>query len=207
MFRLHGPVRAVKTSRGWAHIPFMGGLALLAMLSCVEPASIQPGGPANYIIDNDTVQAARTGDNETLRENLIKGISPNESGKDNIPMLILAAGSGHLSTVKLLLEYGADPDRRAPDRATALTIVSLANRADIAEALLEAGADPDKPGANREVPLLIATRARSSAIVEMLLRYGVDTGETDVTGRSALDLAEENHYRDIAVLLRTVAAQ
>ncbi|MCF8469627.1 MAG: ankyrin repeat domain-containing protein [Parvibaculum sp.] len=192
--------------RRWAYIPFAGGLAMLAMLSCIEAASaIQPGGPANYIIDNDTVQAARTGDNETLREDLIKGISPNESGKDHIPMLILAAGSGHLSTVKLLLEYGADPDRRAPDRTTALTIASLSNRADIAEALLEAGANPDKPGANREVPLLIATRARSTAVVEILLRYGVDIGETDVTGRSALDLAEENHYSDISVLLRTVA--
>lgn len=178
-------------------------LFLAAFLWPLSPAmAIQPGGPTNYMVDNETVQAARTGDNETLRADLIRGVSPNESGRDRIPMLVLATGSGHLSTVNLLLEYGADPDKRAPDGTTPLSIVALSGRADIAEALLLAGADPDKPGANREVPLLIATRARQAGIVEVLIRHGVDTSETDVTGRSALDLAEENHYREIAALLR-----
>lgn len=180
-----------------------GALVLAALFWPLPPAfAIQPGGPTNYLVDNDTVQAARTGDNETLRADLIRGVSPNESGRDRIPMLILATGSGHLSTVKLLLEYGADPDKRAPDGTTALSIVALSGRADIAEALLLAGADPDRAGANREVPLLIATRARQAGIVEVLIRHGVDTSETDVTGRSALDLAEEHHYREIAALLR-----
>ena len=182
---------------------FAAALVLAAAFWAASPAmAIQPGGPTNYMVDNDTVQAARTGDNETLRTDLIKGVSPNESGRDRIPMIILAVGSGHLSTVKLLLEHDADPDRRAPDGTTALSIAALSGRTDIAEALLLAGADPDRPGANREVPLLIATRARQTGMVEVLIRYGVDTSETDVTGRSALDLAEENHYRDIAALLR-----
>ena len=178
-------------------------LVLVAVSWAFSPAmAIQPGGPTNYLVDNETVQAARTGDNETLRADLIKGVSPNESGSDRIPMLVLATGSGHLSTVKRLLEYGADPDKRAPDGTTPLSIAALSGRSDIAEALLLAGADPDRPGANREVPLLIATRARQAGIVEVLIRHGVDTSETDVTGRSALDLAEENHYREIAALLR-----
>lgn len=180
-------------------------LALLAAASVLtsSPAkAIQPGGPSNYMIDNETVQAARTGDNETLRNDLVKGVSPNESGRDRIPMLLLAVGNGHLSTVKLLLEHGADPDRKAPDGTTALSMAALSGRADIAAALLDAGADPDRPGSNRDVPLLIATRANNLSVVEVLIGHGADLYETDVTGRSALDLAEENHMREIADLLR-----
>ncbi|ABS61638.1 Ankyrin [Parvibaculum lavamentivorans DS-1] len=181
-------------------------LLLAALFAAAPVQAMQPGGPTNYIIDNETVQAARTGDNEKLRAALVKGVSPNESGRDGIPMLILAVGNGHLSTVKMLLENGADPDRRAPDGTTPLSLAALAGRTKIAEALLEAGANPNRPGANREVPLLIATRARHSAIVEVLIRHDVDIYDTDVTGRTALDLAEENHFGEIAALLRGAGA-
>ena len=175
---------------------------LFSFCICAPASAFQPGGPTNYIIDNETVHAARTGNNEKLKPELIKGVSPNETGRDRIPMLLLAAANGHLSTVELLLEYGADPNRRAPDGSTPLTVVALSGRADIAEVLLQAGADPDRSGANRDLPLFIATRARQTAIVETLIRHGVDIHFTDMTGRSALDLAEENHFRDIAALLR-----
>ncbi|PKQ02242.1 MAG: hypothetical protein CVT73_19300 [Alphaproteobacteria bacterium HGW-Alphaproteobacteria-12] len=210
MLRSSVPQRGDTMTRKSRRAMTLAGLALFAgtALAGISPvAAVQPGGPTNYIIDNDTVHAARTGDNETLKVDLVKGISPNESGRDRIPMMILAVGNGYLSTVKLLLEYGADPDRRAPDGTTALSMAALSGRADIAAALLEAGADPDKSGANREVPLLIATRANNLRVVEVLLQYNVDLGETDFTGRTALDLAEENHLRDIAGLLRNAGMQ
>jgi ankyrin repeat protein len=183
-----------------------GALLTLSLCFAAPVAAMQPGGPSNYIIDNETVHAARTGNDDTLRADLIKGTSPNESGRDRIPMLVLAAGNGHLSTVKLLLEHGADPNRRAPDGSTPLTVVSVLGRADIAEVLLAAGADPNRSGANRDLPLLIATRARHAALVETLIRHGVDVHETDMTGRSALDLAEENHFREIATMLRAAGS-
>lgn len=177
------------------------------LLGLAAPAgAFQPGGPSSYMVDNETVHAARTGNNSKLQTELIKGISPNEAGRDRIPMLLLAAANGHLSTVQLLLEYGADPNRRSPDGSTPLSIVSLSGRADIADALLQAGADPNRAGSNRDLPLFIAVRARQSAIVEVLLRHGVDIQETDMTGRSALDLAEDNHYREIAAMLRAAGA-
>ena len=158
---------------------------LLSLCMCAPASAFQPGGPTNYIIDNETVHAARTGNNEKLKPELIKGASPNEAGRDRIPMLLLAAANGHLSTVELLLEYGADPNRRAPDGSTPLTVVALSGRADIAEALLQAGADPDQL-----VDFGVAAR------------HGVDIHFTDMTGRSALDLAEEGNFREIAALLR-----
>lgn len=205
MLRSSGPLRGDTMTRKSRRATTLAVLALFAgaVLAGISPvAAVQPGGPTNYIIDNATVHAARTGDNETLKVDLVKGISPNESGRDRIPMMILAVGNGHLSTVKLLLEYGADPNRRAPDGTTPLTMAALSGRADIVAALLEAGADPNKAGSNREVPLLVATRANSPAVVEVLLQHGADLDETDFTGRSALDLAEENHLREIAELLR-----
>lgn len=207
MFRHSSRLRGDKMTRGTVLLSFAAAMALAGSALWSAPATaMQPGGPTNYIIDNETVQAARTGNNEKLRTDLIKGISPNESGQDRIPMLILAVGNGHLSTVNLLLEHGADPDRRAPDGTTALSLAAMSGRADIANALLEAGADPDRPGANRDVPLLIATRARSAAVIEVLIRHGVDLYATDVTGRSALDLAEESHFREIANILRDAGA-
>lgn len=180
--------------------------ALLALAFAAPASAVQPGGPSNYIIDNDTVHAARTGNDDALKVELIKGTSPNETGRDRIPMLLLAAANGHLSTVKLLLEYGADPNRRAPDGSTPLSVVSLSGRADIAEELLQAGADPNRAGANRDLPLFIAVRARRAAVVEVLIRHGVDTHETDMTGRTALDLADESHFREISAILRAAGA-
>ncbi len=206
MFRFRGFLRGDTMTRK----PFLALLAALGgfmLLGAAPVMAIQPGGPSSYLIDNETVQAARTGDNSTLKTALVKGVSPNESGSDKIPMLILAVGNGHFSTVKLLLEYGADPDRRAPDGTTALSMAALSGRADIAAALLEGGADPDRPGSNREVPLLIATRANNAAVVEVLIQHDVDLFETDVTGRSALDLAEESHMRGLAELLRNAEMQ
>jgi ankyrin repeat protein len=178
----------------------------LAFAAMPDALAVPPGGPTNYIIDNETVHAARTGDIETLREALMKGTTPNEAGRDRIPMLILAVGNGHLAVVELLLEKGADPNRRAPDGTTPLTMAAAVGRADIAEALLKGGADPNRLGPNRDAPLLIATRARNAAFVEVLIRHNADLTEADLTGRTALDLAEENHYREIAALLRAAGA-
>jgi len=188
-------------------IAALPGVLLALFLLVPSPAlAVPPGGPSNYIIDNETVHAARSGDIEKLRTDLMKGITPNEAGRDRIPMLILAVGNGHLAVVELLLEKGADPNRRAPDGTTPLSMAATVGRADIAEALLNGGANPNLLGNNRDAPLLIATRARNAAFVEALLRHDVDLGETDVTGRTALNLAEENHYREIVSILRAAGA-
>lgn len=181
-------------------------LALLLLVPAQPALAVPPGGPTNYIVDNDTVHAARTGDIETLRTDLMKGVTPNEAGRDRIPMLILAVGNGHLAVVELLLEHGADPNRRAPDGSTPLSMAAVTGRADIAEVLLQGGANPNLLGHNRDAPLLIATRARNAAFVEALVRHEADLNETDVTGRTALNLAEEGHYREIVTILRAAGA-
>ncbi|MBX3494927.1 MAG: ankyrin repeat domain-containing protein [Parvibaculum sp.] len=187
-------------------IAALPGVFLVLLLLTGPALAVPPGGPSNYIVDNETVHAARSGDIEKLRIDLMKGITPNEAGRDRIPMLILAVGNGHLAVVELLLEKGADPNRRAPDGTTPLSMAALVGRADIAEALLQGGANPNLLGRDRDAPLLIATRARNAAFVEALLRHNADIEETDVTGRTALDLAEENHYREIVSILRAAGA-
>jgi len=57
------------------------------------------------------------------------------------------------------------------------------------------------------VPLLIAIRAHNTAVVEALLKHDADPNETDVTGRSALEIAQERHYTDIVDLLAASGAQ
>jgi ankyrin repeat protein len=67
--------------------------------------------------------------------------------------------------------------------------------------LLQKGADPDRYGPDRDAPLLIATRAHHTDVVVALIQHGAYLEESDVTGRTALDLARENHFSDIVALL------
>jgi ankyrin repeat protein len=152
--------------------------------------------------DNDMIEAARDGDVDAIHLAIMHGLSPDDSGIDFVPALIVATDYGHADAVRYLLKQGAHPNLRARDGRTALAVAAQAGRADIANVLLDGGADPNQVAQNRDTPLLIAVRAHRPAVVQALLDHKVDIDDTDVTGRTALDLAEEHNYDDIAALLR-----
>lgn len=151
--------------------------------------------------DNDMIEAARDGNVSGIRDAIMRGLSPDDTGIDGVPALIVATERGHGDAVRFLLEKGAHPNHKARDGRTALAAAAQLGRADIARTLLDGGANPNLVAQNRDTPLLIAVRARRLNVVQVLLAHKVDVEDTDVTGRTARDYAEEHNYADIAALL------
>jgi len=158
------------------------------------------------IPDNPLIDATNEGDVYKMHQSTLSGASVNQTDREFTPALVLAAKGGFYEGVRYLLANGAHPNARARDGTTALSHVAFSGRADIAELLLRSKADPDQVGRDQDAPILIATRARNTAIVKLLLQYNVDVEATDLTGRNALDMAEERHFDDIANLLRAAGS-
>jgi ankyrin repeat protein len=157
--------------------------------------------------DNELIEAARDGDVPGIRNAIMHGLTPDDGGIDGTPALIVATERGHLDAVKYLLEKGAHPNHKDRDGRTALAAAAQSGRADIARALLDGGASPNLVAQNKDTPLLIAVRAHRVGVVQVLLAHNVDVEDTDVTGRTALDVAEEHNFNDIASLLRAAESR
>ena len=97
---------------------------------------------------------------------------------------------------------------RAKDKAgdTLLTLLAGTKLVHLSAALLEAGADPDRLGASREPAIIIAARAGQADMVRLLLDWDADYEATDLTGRTALSIAEQRRDRVIADMLRQAGA-
>lgn len=152
--------------------------------------------------DNDLIEAARDGDVAGVRDALMRGLPPDDGGISFVPAIVVATDYNHLDIVKYLLQRGADPNRKARDGRTALAVAAQAGRVSIATVLLDNGADPNLVAQNGDTPLFIAVRAHRTSLVQLLLTHKADFEDTDVTGRTALDLAEEHNFDDVAALLR-----
>lgn len=161
-----------------------------------------PPGQNMKLPDNDLIEAARDGDVPGIRDALMHGLPVDDGGVDFVPAIVVATDYNHLDAVKYLLSRGANPNRKARDGRTALSVAAQAGRGTIVTILLENGADPDLVAQNGDTPLFIAVRAHRTSVVQILLEHKVDIGDTDVTGRTALDLAQEHNFDDIAALLR-----
>lgn len=151
--------------------------------------------------DNDLIEAARKGDVYGILTALDSGININDRGRDRRPALVVAAEWGHLDAIEYLLKRGASIDLRAGDDQTALGAAALWGHHDIAAYLLVSGADPNRAALDNEVPLITAVRLGDFAMAELLVRNGADRGETDRTGRTAMDWAQQSRNRKIGNLL------
>lgn len=192
---------------------FAGLLLALTIFSAVAISSA-PARAADEIFpgqdvrlpDNALIEATREGNIAGIRDELMRGIPADDGGVALVPAIIVAVDSGQLEALKYLLEHGANPNRKARDGRTALTAAALAGRTAYVSVLLDAGANPDTIADHGDSALFIAVRSRRTAIVKLLLDHNADYSDTDITGRTLLDLAEERHYDDIAQLLRNAGA-
>jgi len=158
------------------------------------------------IPDNPLIDAILKGDVYKMHQATLAGQSVNQTDRDFTPALVLAAKGGFYDAVQYLLANGARVDARARDGTTALSHVAFSGRTDIAELLLRGGANPDQVGRQHDAPILIATRARNTQIVQLLIQHKADVEATDLTGRTALDIAQERHYNDLISVLRAAGA-
>lgn len=158
------------------------------------------------IPDNPLIDATRKGDVYKMHQATLAGQSVNQTDREFTPALVIAAQGGFYDAVQYLLANGAKADARARDGTTALSHVAFSGRTDIAELLLRAGANPDQVGREQDAPILIATRARNTQIVKLLIQYKADIEATDLTGRTALDMAEERNFNDLVSILQAAGA-
>ncbi len=184
--------------------------SLLAVL-LVFGASSRAGAsgiqqPSVVAPDTPFIEAVRDGDLDGLKAAMVRGQSLDARDKLGSPALFVALQFGQYEAFDFLLENGARI--RAKDRAgdTLLTLLANTKLVHLSAALLQAGADPDRLGANREPAIIIATRAGQADMVRLLLDWDADYEATDLTGRTALGIAEQRRDRVIADMLRDAGA-
>ena len=152
------------------------------------------------------VSAVKSGTMEDLIYSIQVGSSPSELDFDEVPALLLAVDRGRYDMTLFLLNKGARVDQRDGKKRTALSIAARKNNISIINELINFGAKPDRYGANKETPLIIASRFGNYEAVSSLLEGGAYPGDTDLTGRTALQWAKIKHFKRIENLLEEYGA-
>ena len=132
------------------------------------------------------------------------GANPNQQIKKGETALIRAVSKkGSEKIVGLLLSHKADPNLSASNGATPLYIaVQEENSLHIIRQLLESGANPNLArNFDHTTPLFIAVGNKSDDIVYLLLKNNADPDLATRGGRTALRLAVQQDYKQIAMLL------
>lgn len=130
-------------------------------------------------------------------------MSTEEKYKEGHTELMCAALEGRTKTVKALLRKGADVNAKDSTGRTALMFAVINLHDETVRVLLEHGADVNLRADDGATPLMLAASCGDPEIVRALLKRGADLNGSFVqTGKTALMLAEEHGYANIAELLK-----
>lgn len=117
--------------------------------------------------------------------------------------LIDAAMDGNFEKVKLLIEKGADVNAKNNNGQTALMYASREGDLEIAKYLVENGTDINAKDSDWGYTALIyAAEYVNLEIVQFLIESVADVNIKNNDGKTALDFAEENNYKNIIELLK-----
>jgi len=150
------------------------------------------------------LDAAKSGDLETVQAFLCSGIDPNETDEGNRTALGWAAAVGNESLVVLLLKHGANPNLPANDGTTPLMAVAGGGSSACVEALLAKGADPNavRGAFPEETALHYAAQEGHDDMCGLLLDAGADPDVSRADGVTALILAaQDGHTRTVERLI------
>jgi hypothetical protein len=149
--------------------------------------------------------AARTGEIDTIKVLLNRGLNINVSLNGDRTALMFAAEMGHTVVVDLLLSRGADI--RDNKSVTLLTIAARGGHTATIEALLNHGADVNAKTLYGETALMMAAFEGQVDTVRLLLTRGADTNAKTSYGETALKSATRNGYAEIVRLLMAAGAK
>ena len=144
-------------------------------------------------LENQLINAAKTGNLSTAEELINKKVNVNALAKEpKITALIMATLSGFTEIIEKLLAAGADPNYQSRYISTALVIASSCGNSTIVEKLLAAGADPNLQDMGGDTALMYQATYRpeetpnSLAIVEQLLAKGAKINHQNMFKNTAL---------------------
>ena len=127
------------------------------------------------------------------------------------PLMLAVRENEHHSIVEVLLEHGTDPNMATHHEDwTSLHIGAWRGNPRIVQALLEHGADPSVVTSEREwTPLHVLAwsggRKPGDAIATMklLIEAGVDPAAKDAKGRTAWDIIDRRHGKDLKAAIKS----
>lgn len=169
-------------------------------------ALMAPAGTAYAQFDALTlkpiVKAVREGDDEKVRQAILKGESPNQMDTSFQPLLMVAVMNGQLAVVETLLKGRAVVDAVDRDGYTSMIRAAERGDVDIVDLLLKYNAKPDAQTKQGQTALMVASRLGYAEIVRLLIDRKADPDKPDFTGRTAFDFARQGNRTTIEALLR-----
>lgn len=130
--------------------------------------------------------------------------------KDLNTVLHLAISSGQLKiAAELLILPNVNTlfDKPNLNGYSPVHLAAQQRSIELVEAMLDRDADINNVNANKESLLHIAARSGDTALVQRLLERGIDPGLKDVKGKTAAQIASENHNDNIAVIIEHAIAR
>ncbi len=152
-------------------------------------------------------KAVLEGDEEKVRQALLRNENPNQTANNGTPLLIVAVQSGSIPVVQTLLKGGAIVDIADRESYTALMRATEKNDVDIAEILLRRNASTRPQNRQGQTALMIASGRGYTEIVKLLLDKKADPNMRDFTGRSALSYAKQSSRGSVEAMLRRAGAK
>ncbi|GFQ74019.1 ankyrin repeat and SAM domain-containing protein 6 [Trichonephila clavata] len=157
------------------------------------------------------MHAARRGHSSTVAILLKKKAKVNICNKLGLSPVVAAAWSGDLKTVKLLTDAGAIVDyvpslnQSNECYLSPMMAAALCGHDDIIKFLLAEGVDIDQVSPVTGLsPLMLAACEGLKKVVQIFIENGSDTNKTDISGRSALDLAVECCKQEVIIYLEGI---
>jgi ankyrin repeat protein len=198
-------------------------LSLLTFLLLFTGCGEAPDKPSTKASNEtqDMLDAAESGDLDTVKKMLNAGAPVNGLGDDRSTALHFAAQEGHVDVAKLLIEKGADInakddiDQTPVDRARFWKqekIIALLESSSIHEAAregnlntviqqLNTGADVNHANENGDTPLTYAAFMGHLEIVDLLIEKGAQVNAKGLAGWTPLHLATQRGHKKITELL------
>lgn len=155
-------------------------------------------------------RAVRRGDLDAVQRELIG--HPDAANKRSpmlgVTPLHVACERGNSDIVNLLLQSGADPNAERESKLTPLQLACFHGNAKIAELLIAHGANVNHHGwRHHNTPLQVAATHGYIDVVTLLINHGAELDYRDMLGLTAMDIAREEGFTNIAELLSSAHKQ
>jgi ankyrin repeat protein len=148
------------------------------------------------------IDAAKNGDNASLRSLLQKKANVNAAEADGTTALHWASYKDNQEAADLLIRAGANVNAATDLGVTPLWPASENGSAAMVKKLLDAGANPNLALVAGETPLMVAARSGYPDVVELLLNKGANLNAHGTRGQTALMWAvAQKHPAVVKVLI------